>query len=499
MKTDMPSLTSIRLLTLAVTVLLPASFCSAAVADESDPQDADKAAQADTAPAASKTIVIKGADVHTITNGVIRRGTVVIEDGKISGVGQDLEYPDDAHVVDATGMVVTPGFISLSTRGVGLASRSGSSEKPVDNLDPFDDNVKIALSVGITTSCLQVSSRGSSRRRRAEDELFPGLDPELPQVFDDLVPFNPDFGDPNTALCPCCGLPILPTEPIEEPKPEPIRPQQNIVVKMSAGTLDGMLVSDSVFFNVTPGAFSGGLNRKTWRDTIRQAREYIKAQAEHEKKTAAGEKGKPPRKPVSDDVLKLVKGETRLRVSADSVSAIRDMIELADELEYSLVIDSAIEGWVIPDELARAGVSVVITPRQRRQPSFAKEDSTGSSIELSGTLENAGVPFAVSPLSTSISLNGLAGRDLTSLPLEAAFAVRGGCSERAALEALTIVPARMLKLDDRIGSIEVGKDADLLVMNGGPLDYRTYVETAIVNGRIAYERDSDRVLPVFER
>src|SRR4029453_12625822 len=88
-----------------------------------------------------------------------------------------------------------------------------------------------------------------------------------------------------------------------------------------------------------------------------------------------------------------------------------------------------------------------------------KEESSGSSIETSGALEKAGVPYAVSTLSSSVSLDGIPGRDLTSLALEAAFAVRGGCSEQTALAALTIVPAKMLGLADRVGSIEPGKDA----------------------------------------
>src|SRR6185436_9100079 len=119
-------------------------------------------------------------------------------------------------------------------------------------------------------------------------------------------------------------------------------------------------------------------------------------------------------------------------------------------------------------------------------------NTTGSSIESSGIFERTGVRFAITALSNSVSLNGLAGRDLTSLPLEAAFAVRGGCSESTALAALTMVPAKLLGLADRCGSIEEGKDADLLILNGPPLDYRTYVETALVSGNVSYERAKDR-------
>lgn len=446
-----------------------------------------------------KITAVVGADIHTVTREVIRRGTILIQNGKILKVGQNIKVPDGATVIDAAGRVITPGFVSITTSGVALTGASASGQGFADQLNPFDDNVRIALGVGITTACLQTRGSGRGGRGRAEEGLFPGLDPFLTERSPGGDDYNPDFGDRNTSVCACCGLPILPTEPIEEVAPEPIRPMQNVVLKMSAGRLDGMLISDSVFYHVTPGALSGALNRHQWRETIGKARAYLKEQAEHEKKTAAGEKSAPPRKPVGDDVLQLVKHEIALRVSADSVNLIHEVIDLAKELDYKLVIDSAIEGWVGPDELAEAGVAVVITPRQRRRAQFAREDSTGSNIESSRIFEQAGVAFAVSPLGNSISLDGLAGRDLTSLPLEAAFAVRGGCSEKAALEALTIVPARMMKLDSRIGSIEEGKDADLLLLNGQPLDYKTYVETAIVNGHVVYERAKDRVLPVYDR
>ena len=229
----------------------------------------------------------------------------------------------------------------------------------------------------------------------------------------------------------------------------------------------------------------------------RQSRKYFEDQAAHEKAVASGKKEQPPRKPVTDEILKLVKGEIALRISADAVADIRDMVELSQELDYRLVVAGAAEAWVIADEIAAADTSLIITPRRRRRPTFGEEDRSGTWIETPRVLEETGVPFAVSALSNSISMVGLAGRDLTSLPLEAAFAVRGGASERKALAAITITPAQMLGLGDRIGSLEVGKDADLLLLNGPPLDYRTYVETAFVNGRIVYQRDRDRVLPVF--
>ena len=264
---------------------------------------------------------------------------------------------------------------------------------------------------------------------------------------------------------------------------------------MSFGKLDGMLVSESAFLDMTPGSMTGALNQYSWREQIAKAKKYFVDQAAHEKAVASGKKEQPPRKPVSDDILRLVKREIPLRIAANTVSDIRDQVLLSKELGYRLVITGAAEAWVIPDELAEAGTEVIYTPRRRRAPRFGEEQSSGTWIEMSRVLEQTGIPFALTALSNAMSLDGIAGRDLSSLPLEMAFAVRGGASERAALAAMTIAPAKMLGLDKRIGSIEVGKDADILLLDGSPLDYRTYVETALVNGRVAYKRSEVHILP----
>ena len=164
-----------------------------------------------------------------------------------------------------------------------------------------------------------------------------------------------------------------------------------------------------------------------------------------------------------------------------------------------MIIEGGIEAWVVGRELGAAEVGVIFTPRQRREARKGQEDTTGSFIESTKIFEAAGVSFAIATLSNSISMNGLAGRDLSSLPLEAAFAVRGGASEKAALAAVTITPAKMMGLEDRIGSIEKGKDADILILNGSPLDYRTYVEHAIVAGKVSYDRAKEKIYPVHDR
>jgi hypothetical protein len=372
-----------------------------------------------------------------------------------------------------------------------------------DFVDPFDNNLRFALGVGITAGCAQLSAGGGGGGRRRSEDRFLGLEAdevlaELTERQDDL-----DYGRP-VSLCPCCGLPALIFEPIEETPPTPITTRNHAVIKLSYGHLDGMLVKADVFYDVTPGSLSGALNQHNWRRQIKAAREYLQKLAEYEKAVQAWKEGqerpRPPAKgTVTDGLIALVKGEVRLRTRAETLSEIRSQVALAKELDYRLCLDGVTEGWLAIPELAESGAGAVLTPRSRRDARRGEEDRSGSFVEMPLLFEGRGIPFAVAPLAASVSVNGLAGRDLTSLPLEAAFLVRGGASQSKALEALTIVPARLLGLADRLGSLEVGKDADLLILDGPPLDYRTYVETAFVNGQRVYDRDDKPVWPVFPR
>ena len=106
-------------------------------------------------------------------------------------------------------------------------------------------------------------------------------------------------------------------------------------------------------------------------------------------------------------------------------------------------------------------------------------------------LYRAGVDVLVAPLSGGIGLGGIAGRDLLNLTMEAAFAIRGGLPQDAALEAMTIGAARLLGVAQRVGSIERGKDADLIVLDGDLFDYRSFVQYAFVDGKLRYEKNAE--------
>lgn len=459
----------------------PAKKPSATVPTSTRPET--KKPEAKPAPPGAGVTAIVGGDVYTVTREVIRRGTILIKDGKITAVGQDIPVPEGATVIDAKGKSITPGFITMTATNVAVRTLGGGggpggppapgmggrTARFADALNPYDRNIKYCLGIGITAACVEVAAGGFGRfGRDVEDE---------------------------TSVCPCCGLTILSTEPITPPTPTERTPRRHAVIRMSFGQLDGMLVKDGPFYHLPAGAFATPLSRHQWRDQIRKAKQYLKDQANHEDDSSDGVPGAPPNRPVADEIIKLVEKKLALRTEASSAQQIKEMIDMAKELDYLLVLDEVHEGWLVANDLAQAKVPVVITPRSRRRPQLGREDTTGSTIELSGILEKAGVSFAVTPLSSAVSLDGIAGRDLTSLMLEAAFAIRGGASEASALASLTIAPAQMLGIADRVGSIEVGKDADLVIHSGPPLDYRTWVEKTLIGGKVFYDRSTDKLYP----
>ena len=195
-----------------------------------------------------------------------------------------------------------------------------------------------------------------------------------------------------------------------------------------------------------------------------------------------------------ETALKLLKHEITAMALANTAQDLRDLANLAEHYGFQLIVRGAYEGWIVAPELARAGVRAVITPRSRRDPDERLNRPNGSSIENARILHDRGVLFAILPLGTRISVSGLAGRDLWHLPMEASFAVRGGLPEDVAIRAITIDAARILGVDDRVGSIEVGKDADFAIVDGDLLHYMTLVRWTVVNGRIAYDKQKEGLL-----
>ena len=131
-------------------------------------------------------------------------------------------------------------------------------------------------------------------------------------------------------------------------------------------------------------------------------------------------------------------------------------------------------------------------------------EHTGSNLAQARILAEAGVPVAVTCPSgrfggSGVGTNGILGQDLNTPHVDAAYAVRGGLDNRKALRTLTLDAAEAIGVGDRVGSLEPGKDADILILDGDPLHYATFVTTAVVNGKVVYEKGKEALFGHIER
>ncbi len=269
------------------------------------------------------------------------------------------------------------------------------------------------------------------------------------------------------------------------------------VAKVTLGSIDGMLLRRGGLVDLS-GALRSPLSRRELRRDLDKVRKYIRDQRRYELEKASNEDAEEPDKSVIkgklERYMKLLTGELLATAQADRVTDLREVADLAATYGFEVTIRGAAEGWICASDLARARANVIVTPRRQIDPTPTSNQPTGSSIETARILQDHGLAVAVVPAQPTVSVGGLAGRDLLNLNMEAAFAVRGGMTNENALRTITIDAARALGVEDRVGSIEVGKDADLIVMDGDALSYLSLVWTTIVNGKVVYEKEKSNLL-----
>jgi imidazolonepropionase-like amidohydrolase len=381
-------------------------------------------------------IALVGGDLETVTKGVLKGGTLLIKDDKIYKVGPAVELPEGTTRIDVTGKRVLPGFVATVAHNLGLSAGTG---KIADALDPFHESIKLALAGGITTAFVEPGGSGGG--------LFGG-------------------GAPPQA--------------------------PGAVIKMSYGTLDGMLVSEPASVSLSSWMTGNPSEVYELRENLQKARAHLEKERDFEKRRAENrlKSGETPPKAAGpvEIYVKLLKGEIPARMSASSVDELRRALDLVNEFKFKAVLTDVLEGWTISDEIGRARAYCLMQPRAKSHPPRQSPKPGGSSIEQAAIFRKTGVKFALLPPNENVSTGGVLGRDLQTLPLEGAFAIRGGLDEQTALEAITITAAEILGVEARVGSIEEGKDADLVVLDGEPFDYRTFVEMTFVNGRLLYEK-----------
>lgn len=378
---------------------------------------------------------ITNVKMYTMVNGVVE-GTLLIDDqGNIAELG-DVKVPEGAEVIDGAGKILMPGMIDAHGHaGVheeGLGREGHDFNEAVDPVTP-------AL--------------------RALD----GINPEDEGISEALAAGV-------TAMC------VVPGS-------ANVIGGQGVVIHMHGKTVDEMVIKEAglkVAFGENPKrVYTEQKKSPTTRmATAQLLREnLVKAQ-----NYLARQENSDPDKPVERDLklemlARVIKRELPLRAHAHRADDIMTAIRIADEFNVDIVIEHCTEGHKIVEELAKRNIPAVVGPTLTTRSKVELRDRSFKTLKA---LADGGVLFSITMDHPVIHVE--------HLPISAALAVKEGLSEEEALKALTINPARILGIDDRFGSLEKGKAADVVLWDGDPLDIRSSVKKVWIQGKIVYEK-----------
>ena len=383
-----------------------------------------------------KKILLKNAYLYTMAGTEIKNGDLLIKGDKIAAVGEELQV-DGAETIDLSGQYVTPGFIDAHCH-IGMFEDSLGFEG--DDGNEMTDPVTPQL--------------------RAIDALFP-----TDRTFDEAL---------------AAGV----TTAVTGPGSANVIGGQFAAVKTYGRTIEEKLLRAPVAMKIAFGENPKRVyhNQKKspttrmataaiLRESLYKAKEYME-----KKQAAAGDQGKMPAFDLKwESLLPVLNNEIPLKAHAHRADDIMTAIRIAEEFKLRITLDHCTEGHLIADLLAARGYPAIVGPSFGDR---SKVELRNLTFETPGILSKAGVKVAIMTDAPVIPLQ--------YLPLCAKLAVRNGMEPEEALKAITINPAEIVGLSQRVGSLEVGKDADLVVFDQNPLAFETNIMIVFVNGQKVY-------------
>lgn len=381
------------------------------------------------AQAQDKPVAFKGALIYTVAGDPIPNAVLVVQHGKIISVGAaGTAVPANATVVDVTGKVIMPGLVDSHSHlggpeGGDASAALNPDARAMDAVNPTSDGFKKALAGGITTINIMPGSGHLMSGQTIYVKMRDG------KVIEDLLLTNEKgvYG----------GL------------------------KMANGTNP---------IRSTPGAFPG-----TRAKSAAMARELFTKAVEYKKKIekAGKDSSKLPERDLRmEPLLEVLQGKRVVHFHTHKANDILTAIRIAKEFGFKPVLHHVSEGWKVAPEIAAAGLYCSIITIDAPG---GKAEAMNLSLSTGAVLEKAGVGVGFH------TDDGIT--DSRLFIRSAALMVREGMSRNKAIEALTLAGARMLDLSSRIGSLEKGKDADFIILNGDPFSVYTKLEQTWVEGQ----------------
>ena len=392
----------------------------------------------------SRVVALRGATILTVTKGTIPNGTIVLRDGKIAALGANVTIPAGAETIDVSGKFVSPGIIdahshiandSINEGGTTVSSMTGIE----DVLDPTDINIYRDLGGGLTVanvlhgSANPIGGKNSViklrwGKKRAQEMLFEGAMPGIKFALG------------------------------ENPK-DMTQPGQNTGPRRYPATRMG------VEFVI--------------RDAFTRAKAYQKAWQDYEKKKGtAGADLLPPRRDLQlEPLVEILEGKRLVHCHSYRADEILMMIRLAEEMGFKIAtFQHVLEGYKVAKEMAAHGAG-----------GSTFSDWWGYKIEAVDAIpHNAAIMLRKGVL---VSINSDSAEHARRLNTEAAKSIKwGGLTEDEAFSMVTINPAKQLRIDNRVGSLETGKDADVVVWTHHPLSTYAIVDRVYIDGNLYYER-----------
>lgn len=384
-------------------------------------------------------VLITNVKVYTVSHGVIDKGSVLVEDGKISQVSAGDIQVEGANVVDGKGLTLMPGFIDAHTH-VGISEEGFGWEgadynewvdpvtpylRAIDGINPMEQGVKDALEGGVTTIC---AAPGSANVIGGTACVFKPFG----KAIDKMVIKDP------VALKAATG---------ENPKRVYRDMKKSPVTRMATASL------------------------------MRQA--LLKAKSYMEKKEKSG--NEPEKQPDFDlgmeHLCMVLRKEIPMKIHAHRADDILTAIRIAREFDINITIDHCTEGHLVPEEIAESKFPCIVGPNLTNR---SKVELMNKSFETPAVLLKHGVLFAIMTDHPVIPIQ--------FLPLTVGLAVKYGLPYDEGIKSITINAAKILGLDERLGSIEPGKDADLVLWEGDPLSVDGKPLFVMVNGQIAVNK-----------